>query len=286
MNIGEVLSRAWNIIWKYKVLWIFGLFAGLAGGGGGNNFRYNFEQRNIPINIPGWAIALLVMLALVLLVVFVILGALGRAGLVRGAWLADSGETNLTFSRLFQESQAYFWRVLLLGILIAVISLALIVALIIPGMLTCGLILICLVPIFIALSVIVELAIVGIAGEGLGVIESLQRAWEIFRANLAQIIAIGVVVVIISAVIGFLFSLPLIAILAPAMILINSGSAQASNGGLIASIFLGLLYLPILLAVQAVVTSYVETTWTVTFRRLTGRLAGSTVTPPEPAPVI
>ncbi len=32
MNIGEVLTRAWQITWKYKVLWIFALFASLAGG--------------------------------------------------------------------------------------------------------------------------------------------------------------------------------------------------------------------------------------------------------------
>jgi hypothetical protein len=26
-NFGEVLTRAWQIIWKHKVLWIFGVFA-------------------------------------------------------------------------------------------------------------------------------------------------------------------------------------------------------------------------------------------------------------------
>ena len=37
MDIGEVLSRAWQIIWKHKVLWIFGILAGCASGGGGGN---------------------------------------------------------------------------------------------------------------------------------------------------------------------------------------------------------------------------------------------------------
>ena len=42
MNYSEILSRAWQIIWKHKVLWIFGILAGCAnsgggGGGGGNN---------------------------------------------------------------------------------------------------------------------------------------------------------------------------------------------------------------------------------------------------------
>ena len=27
-NFGEVLTRAWQIIWKHKVLWIFGIWQG------------------------------------------------------------------------------------------------------------------------------------------------------------------------------------------------------------------------------------------------------------------
>ena len=34
-DFGEVLSRAWQIIWKHKILWVFGIFAGCARGGGG-----------------------------------------------------------------------------------------------------------------------------------------------------------------------------------------------------------------------------------------------------------
>ncbi len=38
INIGNILKRAWHILWNYKMLWIFGLLlAFTAGGGGGNN---------------------------------------------------------------------------------------------------------------------------------------------------------------------------------------------------------------------------------------------------------
>ena len=30
MDFSEVLGKAWRIIWKHKVLWIFGIFAGCA----------------------------------------------------------------------------------------------------------------------------------------------------------------------------------------------------------------------------------------------------------------
>jgi hypothetical protein len=300
MNIGEVLTRAWDIIWKNKVLWIFGLLASLAGGSGGNNFRYNFEQRsgprfeNLPIHLPAWVIALLVLFALVLFVAFVVLSTLGRAGLARGAWRADSGETGLSFGQLFRESQSYFWRVILLAILVFGVSLSLVLVLVIPTVLTAGIAALCLwplycllVPFFIVLTVVVELAIIGIVGEDLSVADSVRRAWEVFRSNLPMMIAVGIIVALVSAVIGFLASLPLIAILAPAVIFLTAGSGNVGVGALMVGIFLFILYLPILLFVQSVITAYVETTWTVAFRRLTGRTAGSSLAvPAEPAPVL
>ena len=36
-NFGEVLTRAWQNIWKHKVLWIFGILASCARGSGGSS---------------------------------------------------------------------------------------------------------------------------------------------------------------------------------------------------------------------------------------------------------
>ena len=51
-DIGKILSRAWQILWKYKVLWIFGLLLALSGAGGGggsgggSNSNYSNEYNN------------------------------------------------------------------------------------------------------------------------------------------------------------------------------------------------------------------------------------------------
>ena len=37
MDYGEVLSKAWKIIWKHKVLWIFGILASFGQGSGGGS---------------------------------------------------------------------------------------------------------------------------------------------------------------------------------------------------------------------------------------------------------
>ena len=36
INIGEILTKAWQITWKFKVLWIFGILASCSGGSRGN----------------------------------------------------------------------------------------------------------------------------------------------------------------------------------------------------------------------------------------------------------
>ena len=54
-NFGEVLTRAWQIIWKHRVLWIFGILASCGrGGGGGNGGGGNsgFQTQGPDINVP------------------------------------------------------------------------------------------------------------------------------------------------------------------------------------------------------------------------------------------
>ncbi len=309
MNIGEVLSRAWDIIWKNKILWLFGLLASLSGGVGDLNTRFNNRVNGGTIStplpgldrffsgIPWWVFMMLLLAALVLIVIFVIIGALGRAGLVRGAWLADDGETGLNFRRLFQEGRTYFWRVLLLGILIFTASRSLIILLVIPTVmatvLTFGLALICLlplicllIPVFIAVDVIVQLAIVAITGENLGVMDGLRRAWDVFRSHLGEMIAMVVILVIGAAVVNFFFGLPLLLIMAPFISAALSPVGQIAAGQIAVSLFLFAMYLPVLLFVRGLVTSYIDSTWTLTYRRLTGRGPGSPAAAETPQPVV
>jgi hypothetical protein len=51
-DIGKVLKRSWQILWDYKVLWIFGFLLALTGGSGGSsagsrgsNFSTRFNQQ-------------------------------------------------------------------------------------------------------------------------------------------------------------------------------------------------------------------------------------------------
>lgn len=56
MDFGGIIKRAWKITWRYKILWLFGLFAGSSmsggnGGGGSSNYSSDFSEfQNLDIN--------------------------------------------------------------------------------------------------------------------------------------------------------------------------------------------------------------------------------------------
>lgn len=304
MNFGEVLSRAWQIIWKHKVLWIFGILAGLgsgSGGGSGNpQYRFgsddqsfNFGNYNIPayqveawFEQNWWIFVLLAIALLLLIVVVIVLSTFGRIGLARGAWQADENAPKLTFGRLFAESGRYFWRVFGLNVLIFVLWIAFFLLITVPGIaftvLTAGIALICLGPLFLllccllvplawAVSIIVEQATVAITCEDLGLIEGLKRGWEVFRANLASQTVMFLILGIGGGIVRFLIALPVFLAILPLVgqLIISSGAEWMAGG--IASLVLVCLYIPIAIVLNGIVTTYIGTSWALTFRRLTGR---------------
>ena len=139
MNYGEILKRAWDTIWKHKILWLFGLLAsctansgGGGSGGGGrssanfntsngdffqqNPFNFNFEREfnNLPFfNHGGWeanaGLIFLIILGVfcmifILSFIFIAIGSAGEIGLSKGSWRVDEGETKLTFASLWGKA--------------------------------------------------------------------------------------------------------------------------------------------------------------------------------------
>ncbi|HEX2997822.1 MAG TPA: hypothetical protein VHP14_23570 [Anaerolineales bacterium] len=134
-NFGEVLSRAWQIIWKHKVLWVFGIFAGCSRGGnfnssnnsGGNgggfgnvNLPPQLEQffQNVAENMTMYMVIAITLFCVIWLVM-IFLGTIGRIGLIRGTWQIEGGVESLIFGELFSESMPYFWRIFGLSLLAA-----------------------------------------------------------------------------------------------------------------------------------------------------------------------
>jgi hypothetical protein len=323
MNYGELFEKAWRIIWKHKVLWLFGILAsctarGGGGSGGGGSMQQSFDSRTMPGQDPffrlfpglqnfffnlerglqdGSAIpvivgisAAVVCLGLIIWIITLVLGTFGRIGLTRGAWLADEGVDRLTFGQLWNEAKPYFWRVLLLTVLLMVLGLVAGILLILPviffAVLTLGCGLILLIPLFIILSWLIsvwlELTIVAIVNENLGIMDGIRRAWEIIRSNLGPTIVVSLIVFIGSLILFLIIGLPFLAVVLPVVFGIFSQTEAGMVTGLIVAGVLLLLYLPFAILLGGVVQSYIGTVWTLFFRRRTGRYPAGAVLPEGP----
>ena len=302
MNYGEILSRAWQIIWRHKSLWIFGILAGCgnAGGGGGENANISYQtdappevQRffdQITSVLETWQLALIVAVLvlgiLVLVAVVIFLGTIGRVGLVRGTLSAEAGAVRLSFGDLFRESLPYFWRVfglnLLFGLASIIVILLLILLMIPLVILTIGIGLLCIIPLICILiplglfvGLIVQQSGIAIVVEDVGIREGLRRGWSLVRDNLGPVILMGMILVIGVNVIGsFIIGLPFLLIISPALIGVifqqTGGMDSLLSGGLLVSALCFLGSLPILLVLSGVLRSYYESAWTLTYLRLRG----------------
>lgn len=308
MDYGEVLSKAWKIIWNHKILWIFGILAGCganSGGGGArgtSSFNVNsnqidqifpnlsqldqpyrmFLQRmgEIIEQIPAWVWVLVVLLILLLGILTLVLSTIGRVGLIHGAAQADRSEAKISFTELFNQSLPYFWRIfffnLLAGFVLLILLLICLIPILLVGVATLGIGLLMLLP-FICLlipitwliNVILYQSNIAIVIEDRGIFSGLARGWEIFTKNFGPLIVIALILGVGSSLVLFVMNLPLLLVTFPLLAVLISGREAAILSTLLLSgVLIGLFGL-VSIFLNGVVQSYVTTTWTLTYRRLT-----------------
>src|ERR1041384_5848815 len=110
LDFGAVLARAWKITWENKVLWIFGILAGLGSGGFNFNSRFsnfsdfrNFSGGRPPLPprfqefldrfSPPMVFAIVGGIACLALIIFLIvlaLSVIGRGGLISGVQIVEA----------------------------------------------------------------------------------------------------------------------------------------------------------------------------------------------------
>ena len=130
MDYGELLQRAWRIVWNNKFMFVLGFLAALgSGGGGGGNSNFNFNSSSNPFGttpegLPdfqsfwsqyGGLIIAVIIFFILLGIVFWLLRLVAQSGLISAASTIDSGE-KVTFSQAFSNGVAFLGRMLGLNI--------------------------------------------------------------------------------------------------------------------------------------------------------------------------
>ncbi len=311
IDYGSTLSRAWQITWRHKVLWIFGILAGCSqsnssgNSGSGNNSNFNVGPNGdvqLPPEIerffsrdPQQYLPLIIGVVCVLLLVgliFFILGLLGEGGLIQGVATADS-TGSVTFGEAWAAGVSKIVPLFLLRLVIAVPIIVVVFLIAGLAVITAGFALICIVPLIcllvpaaIVVSIWQHFAKYYIVLQGSGVIDSLRQSWAFLRQNWAQVLVLGLITIVISFVIGIVLALPMILAVLPALFVLIGNAAQNVQPDITAflpSLICGLVYLPVLLVLQGILETWTTSAWTLAFRQLTGAQPAVVPVAPNPA---
>lgn len=301
MDYGKILSRAWQITWRWKVLWIFGFLASLGSGGGGgggssgvnNGSRGagNFPNFDISPQMGGLIIGL-VCLALIIGLILWVLSIIGRGALIAGVQqVEDEGQTS--FGSAWRVGLSRFWTIFGIGFLAALPILIIVLVLIGVGIAVAvgagynftndvperalGVILpalACLIPLACVTVVLaVVLAQIQIYAEraaileGHGWLEAFKRGWQVLKTHLGPTIIFWLIFLLIGGVLAAIVVGGILALALPAMALFGNNNPNAlavvtmCGGALVGFV--------ILAVVGAIVQTFTSTTWTLVYRQLT-----------------
>jgi hypothetical protein len=296
MDYGDVLSGAWKIIWKHKILWIFGILAGCgsASGSGLSNSGFTFSSGDNGFyeytfyDPEGWVVVSMILFiflfVLVLIFLAILLGAIGRAGLIQGTAQVDQGAEKLSFGELFSSSLRYFWRLFGLGLLVGIGTFLFVLFIGVPfSIITCGIGVIVLIIILFLLPVFVEQSTIAIVVEDVGIIDGLKRGWDVFKDNLGSMIIMGLILNIgIGLIAALIIGIPMALLLIPIVTAAIAGGEEFLGAGFFISAICFVAFIPVLIAFVGILRSYISSAWTLTYLRLTGKPI--TAEPVEPIP--
>lgn len=288
-NFGEVLARAWQIAWKHKGLWWAGILVSLLGfvslpiNMAVNPSFFSFSgsspdiSRNLaPILIGNGLIILLSILSIPVTVLGMLVPSLATVRLERG-------EENVRFVALVKAVLPYFWRTLGIFLLVwvgtFVVMMLLAGCVILLSVVTLGLGLLCMFPLFIVfipiailVYALVEQAVAAILVDNLGIGGAIQRAWDLVRRNFVAMAVISILIYLASMIIGMVISIPM---MVPFFgMFFNLNTQQPPNMVVFQNLFrnmmLWMLALsPIYAVLQGFLLAFMQAIWTLTYMRIT-----------------
>jgi len=288
-NLGEVLTTSWKTIWKHKVLWVFGILASFARGGGGGNTGYQTRSGNAPFTDRNfergmaqavqfveqnlWIIIAGVVIVILLSFLLYAAGMMGRIGLIKGVYRVENGAGALSFGELWSEGLPYFWRIFGVNFLIGLAFAAILAPLVLFGVFTAGIgflfvlpLLCILIPLGWLVSLVMEQAQPAIVLENLGILDGLKRGWQIVKTNAVSVIILAIVLAVGGAIIGIVIALPVILAVLP--IFIGTGILGGSYAPIYFALACFALYLPVMIFLNGILTAYIQSVWTLTYLRL------------------
>lgn len=242
MNYGDLISRAWNIFWKQKVLWLFYIVCMLP------IYVYSFASSFItPIGenfSPGF---FMIGLALVVSIISMLVTTFAQTGIIRGIYSSYKDSLQiLTFRDIYDEVLPRYGKVLgfLFLYYLGVVALIGFMVFGLGGLAALGaaqesplsiLLILCwclLIPLFIIIGFIFTQTLIALVVDDLSIWDATKRGWEVFRKNLGEVLMINLIIFGISLGVGIVILIPAMCVMGAYMQeLVASGAYPATVAG-------------------------------------------------------
>ena len=305
MNYGDLLSEAFRLAWRKRVLWFVGFF--VAGGGGSFNFPANFggqEVRNPFGPVAGplqWIsdnlvlfLTVVISVIVVLALIFLVLSMISQGALAESVAALHRGETR-SFGSAFRVGTANFWRVFGLKVLFFLIALGLILVIFLPVVLgalaafsltdSTGLrvlavvlgvlfVFVALIVVFLPFAIVNQFGLRELVVSRRRITESIAGGFRLFRRNIGRSLLVWLIQLAVMLGLGIAVLVVLVILgailLGPAIALFATDHATA---GVVAGVVGGVLFLVPVFVISGAIGAFNHAYWTLAYLRL--------VEPPE-----
>ncbi len=297
MDYVSILKRTWQIVLKRPYFWFAGLLAG--GGGfsltitsvpspGSLNFEKFFSKAQhldqvgesfLTFIQHNWSLILvgIIIISVICLILFVLSFA-AKAGLVKTVFELEKDREESNFFKLIGEGFEYFWRVLVVSLIVftvillvvGILSLPMVLGVISPlfvigwGMVSA---LILLASFFFA--EIIHLVLVReIVINNSSVSESIKNGWEFFKNQFVQLILALLVFILVYIVASFGIGFASLAYLLIGGLIFWLAYVISSTASVVTGIVLGLILIIFILVASGFISSFRSSYWTLVYGKL------------------
>ncbi len=285
MDFGEVLGTSWKIVWKHKVLWLFGAIVVLTGFPS-LVFKFLLNPISVSSVFPDlaeavgqswWRPLILVLQILTSAVTFPI-GVWAMTATSLGVLRAERGAERLSFGGISKDSLPFFWRALgVMGMYLAVAILGagvLIVVITLLSVITLGVAFLCMLPLMLVLIPVVylmqaylDMTIASFVADNLRVFAGIERTWTLFKRHFGPILLTILIVYLGIGILAVLVSLPFTLSSSFLPTLVLASRSLDTPAALVIGIG-ALVYFPIFVILSSLLTTFIRAAWVITYLRL------------------
>jgi hypothetical protein len=282
IDIGEVINHTWQITWKNKVLWVFGMVVGLV-------FSIIIPLATVPAFLPMlmrnsdmrftplFGGAYFVILALVMLVMYP-LSVITQTSITMGVLHLEQENESLSLMEMVKRGLPFFWRVLGLMVLFAAtimfVNLVIQVLIFLLMIITFGLGMICAVPLILLMypaiflmTLWMEQSMNGIVIDGMTIVDAIKQGWRLIRNNL---LPVGLMAIVIYFGVGMISSSIVMPMMLP-LFAVPFGLFDGDVNWTILAISLAVevVFLPLFVLIFGWSFAFTKSAWVLTYLRLT-----------------